>query len=411
MQTQTDPSRDAEGRKNYLRGTHRTISPEQTLQRVRPFLEAMGITRVANVTGLDRIGIPVVAVIRPDSRSVSVAQGKGWDLAAAKASGVMESIESWHAERITLPLLLGGESELRREYPLVTVADLPMPIGSRFDPGLPILWVQGTDLFSDRPAWLPYETVHTNFAAPAASGSGCFFQSSNGLASGNHIGEAVAHGLCEVVERDAISIWHGNIQRGEYGTRLDPDSVHDSQCLDVLEKLAAADMFVAVWDISTDVGVPTFYCVLLDERQPSNHFGIGAGCHPSTVIALQRALTEAVQVRSTYIAGARDDLSRDEFESETMAARLGALWDLARAPATVRNFGDMLTMNHLTIRQDIDWILMRLKRVGVEQAVAVDLSKAEFSIPVVRVVIPGLEAPHDQPGYRPGRRARRAMAA
>ncbi len=104
-------------------------------------------------------------------------------------------------------------------------------------------------------------------------------------------------------------------------------------------------------------------------------------------------------------------MSRDEFESETMAARLGALWDLARAPATVRNFGDMLTMNHLTIRQDIDWILMRLKRVGVEQAVAVDLSKAEFSIPVVRVVIPGLEAPHDQPGYRPGRRARRAMAA
>jgi ribosomal protein S12 methylthiotransferase accessory factor len=42
--------------------------------------------------------------------------------------------------------------------------------------------------------------------------------------------------------------------------------------------------------------------------------------------------------------------------------------------------------------------------------VAVDLTKPEFGIPVVRVIAPGLEAPRDIPGWLPGRRAR-ALAA
>ncbi|MHA1566275.1 MAG: hypothetical protein ACTSX7_13265, partial [Alphaproteobacteria bacterium] len=72
------------------RYTGRSVSPERTVSRVRPFLPAMGITRIANVTGLDTIGIPVVMVLRPNSRSVSVSQGKGFSLDDAKASGVME---------------------------------------------------------------------------------------------------------------------------------------------------------------------------------------------------------------------------------------------------------------------------------------------------------------------------------
>jgi ribosomal protein S12 methylthiotransferase accessory factor len=45
----------------------------------------MGVTRIANVTGLDRIGIPVAIAVRPNSRSVSVAQGKGQTVPLALA--------------------------------------------------------------------------------------------------------------------------------------------------------------------------------------------------------------------------------------------------------------------------------------------------------------------------------------
>src|ERR1700742_693684 len=99
-------SPDAAIVKQYLAGTHRQVDPAHTLARVQPLLATMGITRVANVTGLDTIGIPVVMVCRPNARSLSVSQGKGLTLDAAKASGLMESIELYHAETITLPLKL-----------------------------------------------------------------------------------------------------------------------------------------------------------------------------------------------------------------------------------------------------------------------------------------------------------------
>ncbi len=406
MLTSQESSLDLTGRKAYLCGTHRTVTPARTLERVRPFLEEMGITRVANVTGLDRIGIPVVAVVRPNSRSVSVAQGKGLDLDAARASGVMESIESWHAERISLPLLLGCESDLGTQYELVDVGGLPRPGGSRYESGLPILWIKGVDLYSQNAKLLPYEIVHTNYSAPAPSGSGCFFQNSNGLASGNHLGEAVVHGICEVVERDAISVWHGRFRYGDYGIPLDLGSVDDPACERVLRRLAAADMQVAVWDITGDVGVAAFYCVLLDQRERSNHFGVGAGCHLSREVALLRALTEAVQVRTTYIAGARDDLSRQEYDSSTMAARIAGLRDLVASRTVVkRDFAEVPDFVNTTVQEDIDQVLVRLQAVGIGEVVVVDLTKPGYSIPVVRVVIPGLEAPHDEPGYAPGRRA------
>jgi len=79
--------------KAFRRGTHRAVAPAETVARVRPFLAAMGITRVANVTGLDHVGIPVVMVCRPNSWSLAVSQGEGLDLAAAEASGLMEAIE------------------------------------------------------------------------------------------------------------------------------------------------------------------------------------------------------------------------------------------------------------------------------------------------------------------------------
>lgn len=94
--------------KVYQHGTHRSAAPTKTIARLLPYLSDMGITRIANVTGLDRIGIPVVMVTRPNSRSVSVSQGKGLDLDAAKASALMEAVEVWHAEQVDLPMIYGS---------------------------------------------------------------------------------------------------------------------------------------------------------------------------------------------------------------------------------------------------------------------------------------------------------------
>ena len=98
--------------KGHKSGTHRVVSPRETLARVQPYLAPMGITRVANVTGLDTIGIPVVMAYRPNARSLAVSQGKGLDLDAARASAVMESVEGYHSENVELPLKLASYRDL-----------------------------------------------------------------------------------------------------------------------------------------------------------------------------------------------------------------------------------------------------------------------------------------------------------
>src|SRR5262249_20162679 len=151
-----------------------------TVARLRPLLPVLGITRVANVTGLDRIGVPVVMVCRPNSRSVAVSQGKGLTLAAAKASGIMEAAEGFHAERIERPLRRGGSSELRRTLLLADAERLPQRQDTRWHPDLQTLWIEATDLSSDERIWVPYELVHANYTRPLPTGSGCFAATTNG---------------------------------------------------------------------------------------------------------------------------------------------------------------------------------------------------------------------------------------
>ena len=89
--------------KRFFLGTHRTATPEETLERIRPYLRRCGITRLADVTGLDRIGIHTVLAHRPNSPSLSNSAGKGFSLTAATVSAAMEGIEVYHAEALALP--------------------------------------------------------------------------------------------------------------------------------------------------------------------------------------------------------------------------------------------------------------------------------------------------------------------
>jgi YcaO-like protein with predicted kinase domain len=394
------------GGKAYLLGAHLLIDPEETLSRVIPLMPQMGITRIANVTGLDCIGIPVVMVCRPNSRSIAVSQGKGLTLNAAKASGLMESVESWHAERIELPLKLGSFADLSANHAFIDIDRLPAMRGSRYQPGLPILWVESFNLVDDIGFWLPYEVVHTFYAHPTPAGSGCFAQSSNGLASGNHYLEAVAHAICECVERDASSLWHHQGKAQRDATKLDLDTIDDECCVELLAKLEMADLTVTAWNTTSDTSIPSFECVVLDKTQADVHPGLGAGCHPSKSIALVRAITEAVQVRTTYIAGSRDDLTHAEFGDDELEQRNHAFRDLVGSVPGKVDFRQLETHEFASFEQDVDWLLQQLGVVGIDQVLCVDLSKASIDIPVVRVVIPGLEGPHDDDDYIPGPRAR-----
>lgn len=388
-----------------LGGTKRLRPLHSTLEMLRPQLRDFGITRIANVTGLDRLGLPVVMVCRPNSRSLAVSQGKGLSLEAAKCSGVMESIELFHGEHVDLPLRLATAERLRRAGPVAKIEALPTVRCSRFREDGELLWVEATDLASLEPRWVPYEVVHCSAKVPAPAGSGCFQSTSNGLASGNCIEEAMVHALAEVIERDATCLWELRSPIEKAGTKVDLKSIDDEEIQALIDRLERRDFTLDLFDTSSDIGVPSFLAEIGDLRAdagtPYRDF-TGMGCHPLRAIAAIRAITEAAQCRLTLISGSRDDLFRDEY-----GAGLGRSYasQIDSCRASPRRFGDIPTFDGVSFEEDLAWMTGRLGERGLGEVLFIDLSRPATGFAVVRVVVPGLEGPDEEPDYVPGPRA------
>jgi YcaO-like protein with predicted kinase domain len=392
--------------KTFSKGV-RLLPPEETLARILPFKSNFGVTRIANLTGLDRTGIPVVMVCRPNARSTAVFHGKGISLAAAKASGLMEALETWHAEHVQLPIRFASYAELGREAKTGEVDLLPRIPGGRFNADAPMLWVEGRNLIDDQSIWVPFELVHAHSTIDGPPVSGFFSGSTNGLASGNHILEATSHALCELIERDATALWRQSSPTEQDRRRVNLATVDDVECLAVLDRFASAQIDLAVWDVTTDVGVPAFQCFAVDRTGEIGHVGVGAGCHPIRKIALLRATTEAAQVRTTYIVGSREDIRHSDYTSATLASKSERARALMQSIARPREFASVEDFEFESVEAQVAWIVERLVSTGIRQAIAVDLTRSEFGIPVMRVVAPGLEGfDHFPAYYAPGARAR-----
>jgi YcaO-like protein with predicted kinase domain len=398
--------------KRHTNGTHRTVSPEETRARIWPLLRPLGITRVANITGLDHVGIPVVAVYRPNSRSLSVAQGKGCTLTCAEVSGVMESIEFHHAENISRPLLYGSFNQLRYTHSLVVPETLPQSGVGRYTPDFKLPWIEGVDLIQETASWVPFELVHVDLTLPLPPGSGCFPTTSNGLASGNHLWEAVSHGLCEVVERDGATLFSLLSDAEREARRVDPSTVDSPECQRLLQRFSDAGLALAIYDMTSDVGIAIFRVVVTDQELNESRPlapSTGTGCHCTRGVALSRALTEAAQSRLTVISGSRDDLPRERYASAADLVQLRARRERVLRGDTPQAFAEAPNFESDDIGEDVVWQKERLANIGVERLITVDLTKPELDIPVVRVIIPGLEPARDVPGWVPGPRARQYL--
>jgi YcaO-like protein with predicted kinase domain len=394
------------------RGTHRSVAPRETVERVRPLLARAGITRIANVTGLDQVGLPVVQVIRPNSRSLAVSQGKGLTLDAAIASGIMESLELHHSETIDRPLRLGSHDELSRRHRLVDTERLAKPPTSRWHPGLPVLWIGGDDLVSGGPVLVPYELVDLDTRRP---GSGSFAVNSNGLASGNILAEAVAHAIFELVERDSTTLWQLGGGYQQSSTRLDLASVADASCVEAISRCENAGLEVIAWDQTQDIALPTFECMLIERSASAERLmytSSGMGCHACREVAFLRALTEAAQSRLTLIAGSRDDLLESDYDiNEAAVGARRRLIAQARAAEASLRFDSIATFEGETTHEDLAHALRCLACAGLNEVIVVNLGQHDFGLPVVRVVIPGIEGCSKVPDYLPGERAVRLQVA
>lgn len=383
--------------KAFMNGTDRLVSPAETLERIRPHLDGLGITRVANITGLDRIGIPVVEAIRPNSRSLSVTQGKGLSLEAAKVSAIMESLECWHAENPVVPVRSGTAAELSDGDRTLALPDHVLRTVDDTWRSVEIPWVQARHVATGEPVLVPYDFVHFDTRPQAQNGASrrIFTRGpgTNGLASGNHLLEAINHATCELIERDAYHRWGRTATAERMSTSVDLATVDDSNCRWMLDRITAAGFTPLVQDITSSVGVPAFRCAIGADPERAvkpEPFFLGWGCHPRREIALLRAVSEAAQARLTEISGARDNLPRASYVRIQDRSQLIKNWTYVSEAKALRSFLDVPTHHNTTLEADTALLLRRLRAVGLDEVLFVDLTREEIGVPVVKVVCAGL---------------------
>ena len=248
----------------HLSSSLRTTPPEVTLQRAKARARGLGISRVTDITRLDRVGIPVYASIRPSAvvGSLCVSAGKGLHPIEAEVGAYMEAIEFALAEpgashvatvRATARDVLDGRTRAE------AILDLCPRAGARVRLDAPLDCVEVEEITTCERALVPAELVFVPFR-PHARFLGLFGATSNGLASGNSLQEATVHGLCEVIERDVRSF---EVVR-DTSVPVDLATV-DEPGRSLVEAVRAADLELYVRTVRNPFGVPVF---LRDHPRP-----------------------------------------------------------------------------------------------------------------------------------------------
>ncbi|MEO8846603.1 MAG: YcaO-like family protein [Kofleriaceae bacterium] len=370
-------------------GTHRAASLAQTWSRFAPAMRRAGITRIADVTGLDTLGIPVATAIRPMGKSLSTQQGKGATWQAARVSALMEALETWTAEELAVPRVRGSANGLARGHNVVDVHALARPHG-KLDLATRWDWVEGFDLVAGEPVLVPAQAVTLDTTDVGVVAPMTFDVSSNGLASGNVLVEAILHGLCEVIERDAEAAW----RRAGGDRRLILDTVVDPTCTALIDQITRTGARVFVWDLTSDIGLCAIGCAIVeDPREPAwRALGCyqGFGAHLSPQVAIARALTEAAQTRLTYIAGGRDDFFPADYARATNPDILRAMWERLTQPCDEPvMFDDLPAHAPRGLGHALEMAVEVACVAGAEQIIAVDLTHPKLKVPVTKVIVPG----------------------
>lgn len=364
---------------------------------------ALGITRLADQTGLDRGGVPCFAAIRPNSATLTVHQGKGLDPLTARISAIMEAAEYCFAEAPAVPTIsLRRKEAAASGRRTMSVAHL-MPTGWAADPDVVIDWLEAGRLADGAPLLVPRDALIIGTPPHQHPGMS---QSTNGLAAGVARLPAVLHGLCEVIERDAVCLAGFRSDATMARRCLDPHSFGSKDLDHLIADLRDAGLRVTLFDITTDIAIPCCYALVFPDADLGRHVdtGTGAACHPIAALAAIRAITEAAQTRISLIAGARDDIDGEDYGAKVPRG-VSALVEMSpstHAPPEGSPRGSSLGDQFAYIRS-------RLAACGHDEALVVPLGGKDLGIEVVRAFIPGLEDRLTNRNWRPGPRAARAM--
>jgi len=406
-----------------MNGTSRTIPVDKTLLHVTKIAKEIGLTRIADITYMDKLYIPNYSSVLPGTEDyIWVYSGKGPTKQHAKASAIMESIERFSSlpRSYTKKFVTGTYNELKKSHSILHPNEVIEPLSFDFQDNMFMDYVNGFDIINNENILVPAGLALFRYTPHSPSLNPFAFHHTNGLASGNVLEEAICHALAELIERDAISLaqlrasaipFHilysvsNNLQRQGYPVKLFsknmfqddytifPDVLISEEDHNLITKLIKKfekfNIKLIIKDVTTNIKIPTFNVASVEWiSHDYGYLAEGHGSHPDKRIALLRAITEVSQTRVANIQGARDDLRKIKYNDNNTDDKNA--WQFMPSKKTI-NFSEIITYQNEDILDDINLIVKYIKGAGLKKAIIVDLTNPNIKIPVVRAIIPGLE--------------------
>src|ERR671911_10311 len=406
-----------------VNGTSRIMPAQETLERVTSVSQKIGVTRLADITNMDILGIPNYSAVLPGTEDyIWVYSGKGPTKVHAKTSALMECIERYSSLPSGGPknFIKGSYDQLSKSFHVLHPDEIVEPVRFQYKNDMLMDFLPGFDLFTNEQIMVPASLALFRYSPVPPFLNPFAFHHTNGLASGNVMEEAICHALCEVIERDAMSL--AELRASAIPFHILRTIVHSLNAVafsvspiladkfvddpsifpdvdiseidfgpvkNLVKKFKQAGISLMVKDITSDIGIPTFNASSVEWiSHDYGYLAEGHGTHPDARIALLRAITEVSQTRAANIQGARDDLRKIKYSDENTDDRRA--WQFMPSTKKIK-FPEVPTFFNEDILDDINLILSRLKGVGLNQVIIVDLTNPDIGIPVVRAIVPGLE--------------------
>lgn len=385
----------------YFTGTHRVIAPEKTIEINEGKLKVAGVTRIADITDLDRIGIPIYTAIRPTAEdgAVSIYGGKGITKSHSKASAIMEAFERYSAERQSGDdAIIASVSDMGENHIDPKSLNLPKEFEKKDISDLELEWNLAKDIISGEDFYIPTNAIYHPYKYPVS----LFKSNTNGLASGNILEEAVLHGIFEVIERDAWSIFeltHKNYEQ------INIESIESKIITETIDKFESNGIKIKLMDFTADINIPTIAASADDTvTKDAGLLTLGMGTHLDPEVAILRALTEVAQSRATQINGAREDTVRADFAREAGYERMKRINKYYfRQEDEQKSLSSIENRSTTSITEDLKIVKDELMANDIDKVLYYDLTRPELDVNVVRVIIPEMELYAIDPtraGYR-----------
>lgn len=228
---------------------------------------------------------------------------------------------------------------------------------------------------------------------------------SNGLATGNAMEEAIMQGLCELIERENITRL---LRDQKVGNDLEQESITNPLIRRVLDNANNDGISFVIKEISFDFGVPTFlvYGTRAASRGKLTYKGAGQGTHPNPEKALIRALSEYFESYS-LMKRVEDNIKLDweRIVPKLPRKHFGFLVTLntdmiEEKRGKIVRLGSLPDLSRPDIKDEVEEIIRRLKKFG-HRVYFIDKTNRELGIPVCRLFVPGFRSVVVSETYEP----------